>query len=153
VAKERSEASPYPSKYAPGAWVSAAQRLAELMCERQALSKKQALPLRFWQLPHWEAEYRKQLRFANALFKLFRPAAVGVALRTPRGRKVYSLGATWFDDAVRAADERLAREEAALREIQEAARANPPPPAAGPAPQTRPAFTGGKSTANKLKGL
>lgn len=151
--KKRSEASPYESKYAsPGTWISAAQWLAEMLCARQAALRKEALPHYFWRLSQFEPEFRKQLRFANALFKLYRPAAVGIALRTPRGKKIYSLGNPWFDEEVKRADAKLAKDEVALRAIQEKA-AETTPPVAAPPPQTRPAFTSGKSAASKLKGL
>jgi hypothetical protein len=143
----------YDSKFDPGEKVRVEQWLAEYMCERAARSAGVELPLRFWRTdPVWEKKYAHQLRSAKTLLKLYDPKAISLALRSPQGKKVYSLAAKWFDDLVKVEQGRLnthavLKQEAAVRREVQA-------PAADPSlPTTRPAFSGGKSTLSKLEGL
>lgn len=124
----------YESLFAPNTYVTAAQFLGEYVVNRKAKSQGIDLPLRFWSRDtpgysaHWEKELRRQIREANALAKLYSPAAISKALRSKEGRKVLSLGAPWLDDLCKVEQAKLDRE-AALRaaEPQELVAKQPDP--------------------------
>ena len=99
---ERTDNRRFASIYSPGSFVTAAQYLAEYVCGRQARAKHITLPAHFWKtMPEWEKQYLLQLRHANALLKIYEPAAVSAALRSKEGQKVLSLGAKWLDDMIK----------------------------------------------------
>jgi hypothetical protein len=152
MAKQPSDASRYQSRYG-GGWITAAQWIAELMCERQAKKDGRGLVMKFWLQPQWKKPFAMQLRLANGLMKIYQPAAISRALRSPRGRGAYSLAAGWLDELFAQEQAELDRKQAQAEE----ARAEPPQP---PAEQTdkqpespRPAFTPGKSKINKLRDI
>ena len=57
----------YPSRYSPGKGVTAAQYIAELVCEKRAISLHRDLPIKFWNLPEWKGYYLYQIKLANKL--------------------------------------------------------------------------------------
>lgn len=86
----------YDSAYG-GGQITAAQFLAEFMVARLARVKGVRLPLKFWNLPAWKRTYRLQLLHAYSVLKLYSPEAVSRALRSPEGKKAFSLNAPWLD--------------------------------------------------------
>jgi hypothetical protein len=159
MASKRSAASKYPSKYGKSRWVTAAQWLAELMCERRARAERKTLPPEFWKDGFWGAVYRQQVAAANRLMRRFDQdgsgtgaAAVSAFLRGERGRTCYSLAGAWVVPLVEAAHKAVAF------------RRGGPAPAPGPDPEPEPepppvvtgartAFVPRRSTLNKLEGL
>lgn len=97
MAENRSDSSRYESRYG-GGWITPAQFLAEVMCERSAKSSNLDLPPKFWNLPIWKKEFLKQLNLANKLISKYEPSLISKALRTPQGKKIFSLGAKWLKD-------------------------------------------------------
>jgi hypothetical protein len=95
MAKQRSENSKYESRHG-GGWITPAQFLAELMCERFAKKNGQDLPPKFWYKNPWKKEFFKQLSIANKLLERYDPAIVSKALRSSEGKKIFSLGAPWL---------------------------------------------------------
>lgn len=95
MAKERSDNSKYQSRHG-GGWITPAQFLAELMCERFAKKNGQDIPPKFWYKDPWKKEFFKQLSIANRLLEKYDPAIVSKALRSPEGKKIFSLGAPWL---------------------------------------------------------
>lgn len=95
MAKERSDNSKYQSRHG-GGWITPAQFLAELMCERFAKKNGQDIPPKFWYKDPWKKEFFKQLSIANRLLEKYDPAIVSKALRSPDGKKIFSLGAPWL---------------------------------------------------------
>jgi len=91
----------YPSRYSDDKKVTAAQYLAELMCERQAEKNKKELPKRFWNLPHWTKKFKSQLFAAYGLLKLYDEAAIIRALKSKEARYIYSLRAPTLDDIIK----------------------------------------------------
>ena len=77
--------------------VGSAQYLAEIMIERQAKKQGLNLPNNFWNKDEWKRNYMIQLRLAYSLLKLYCVEAILIALKTPQGKKIYSLGAKWLD--------------------------------------------------------
>jgi hypothetical protein len=94
---EKSQKSNFQSAYG-GGYISAAQYLAEVACERIAAKDKKALPPKFWNLDSWKKIFLMQIRFANSLLKLYAPQAIVAAFR--RSKNVYSLGAKFWDKAL-----------------------------------------------------
>lgn len=96
MGKKRTEASRYPSKYAPKGWVTPAQYIIELICEKKALSEGRALSLKFWNNPEWAKFFREQTVQANGLLKHYSDKAIIRALQDRRTNKTYSLRAPWL---------------------------------------------------------
>ncbi len=95
MAKERSKNSRYESRHG-GGWITPAQFLAEVMCERYAKQNRQDIPPKFWYKEPWKKEFFKQLSLANKLLEKYDPALVSKALRSSEGKKIFSLGAPWL---------------------------------------------------------
>lgn len=93
MAKNRSEKSPFPSIYSPGSFVSTSQFLGELVCQRAAYKEHKDLPQKFWELKKWRQYLVFQLKLANQLLKEYKGEIIIKALRDPKGRTIYSLGA------------------------------------------------------------
>lgn len=70
MAKKRTEKCIFPSRYSAGTWVTPAQYLAEILCERRAVSLQTTLPQKFWELDVWNKFYTYQIRLVNALLKI-----------------------------------------------------------------------------------
>ena len=91
----------YPSRYSDDKKVTAAQYLAEFMCERQAQKNKKELPKRFWNLPHWTKKFKSQLFAAYGLLKLYDEVAIIRAVKSKEARYIYSLRAPTLDDIIK----------------------------------------------------
>lgn len=66
----------YPSKYSDN-YVTLAQFLAEMMCERRAASLKVDLPRYFWDsAEEWKSYYFYQLKLANKLLAVYNPGHI-----------------------------------------------------------------------------
>lgn len=97
MAKQRTEKSKYPSRYSPQGFVTAAQYVVELCCEKKARKEKKDLPTQFWQLPEWQKFYKSQVNSANKLVKQYGELAVIAALKNPKSSWMYSLRCTGFE--------------------------------------------------------
>jgi len=95
VPENQSDKSRYQSHYG-GGYVSPAQYIAELLCERIAASKGKNLTVKFWNSNEWKKPFIVQLLAANSLLKIYKPQAIIAGLR--RSPKTYSLHAKWLDD-------------------------------------------------------
>jgi len=103
---EKTDNRCYPSKYSPGKYVTGAQYVIELICERKAALNGEVLSLRFWRNEEWAKEFSSQTRTVNSLLKKYSvKALVHVLHDNPR---IYSLRAAWIkpkiDDAQRLVD-------------------------------------------------
>lgn len=81
--------------------ITAAQYLAEMMCERQAKKEKKDLCKQFWNTDYWIRPFKIQLRFANQLLKIYSCEAITNALKNSQGKNIYSLNAKWLDPLIR----------------------------------------------------
>jgi hypothetical protein len=68
--------SPYPSKYAPGKFVTPAQYINELVCEQAAKREGRELPLYFWKHEEWQKYWGGQVRIINNLLKKYSPKVI-----------------------------------------------------------------------------
>lgn len=109
----------YPSKYSNGKTVSAAQYIAELICERKAKKQKKDLHYRFWLSDEWEKEYKGQIAAAHKLLKKYDAATIVEALNSTHGIKIYSLRAPHLDDIIlRTSELRSKRPQPKLKDIE-----------------------------------
>lgn len=158
MANKRSQASSYPSRYGKSRFVTAAQFLAEVMCERRARAEKKTLPPEFWKDAHWKKVYLQQVTAANRLIKRFDQqgkgtgaAAISAFLRSERGKACYSLLGAWVVPLIEVAHkaavfrQEVRQHESPASAVEEEGLPLP----AGP----RQAFVGKQSVLQKLKRL
>lgn len=93
MADQQNEKFPYKSRFAISLWLTPVQYLAENMVARLATRDKVQLPDYFWKEPAWEKEFIRQSAAAASLLKEYSIEAIIAALRTTRGKQLYSLGA------------------------------------------------------------
>lgn len=89
MSKKRTDLSKYPSRYSPQKWVTAAQYLTELICEKKAQTSGKELPIKFWEFDEWKKYYKWQIGLANKLIKKYDPDALIRALKA--NKRIYSL--------------------------------------------------------------
>lgn len=139
--------STYTSKYTDRK-VTAAQIMAEIMCENLARKEHVALPFKFWNTPKWEKHYKTQLFAANGLLKLYSAEAILCGLRDKRASNIYSLNAPFvLDELFTNEQKRIDREAIML--------ANTPAPEEKVVTLEKPrqTFIRKQSILSKLKGL
>jgi hypothetical protein len=117
LAKERSEKSKYPSRYSPQGWVTAAQYIVELACEKKAKKEKKDLPTQFWKLKDWATFYRSQINTANALVKKYGEQAVIAALKNEKTFWMYSLRAPGFEAIIQQEEQILKVKKSAMEAL------------------------------------
>jgi len=100
MAQSQTEKSSYPSRYSPGAFVTAAQYIIELVCERKAAQNCVDLPMKFWKQKEWAGFFRSQLRKCHKLLKSYDAQAIIEALQDKQCKNVYSLFAPWLEDII-----------------------------------------------------
>lgn len=148
MAKARSAASRFASGYSD-AFVTAAQWVAEKLCERKAAQEKRRLGRQFWKDPEWAAVFRQQVAALQRLIKAHGEAAVVATLKRADVDWCCSAGAKQFRAAVVA--------EAAKQRAAEAARARAeaasPPAEATPPPPPLPAANTFAGPKNRLRDL
>lgn len=105
----------YPSKYSNGKEVSAAQYLAELVCERVAKKNKKDLHYRFWLNKEWEKEYKGQIAAANKLLRRYDLTFIIQALKTDKGQKIYSLRAPHLEPMIEQMESRGQKEKETIQ--------------------------------------
>lgn len=97
MSKQQTQKSNYPSKYAGGGFVTAAQYITEIICEKLAKKNKKTLTLKFWENDDWSKFYRQQIIVANGLLKIYSDKAIVAALRSNKAWSIYSLRAPHLD--------------------------------------------------------
>jgi hypothetical protein len=146
MAAKETEHSRYKSKFG-GGFITAAQFLAEMMCERVEGRKGKHLRWKFWDLPAWKKRYLAQVLQAQRLLKEYDASAIFRALRTREGKVVYSLSAKFLLPMIVAEQDKL--------DLQKAARAKMSPPPGPPPVETKwtppPSFAEKKSIIYKLR--
>jgi hypothetical protein len=91
------------SKYSNGKSVTAAQYIAEFICERIAKKQNKDLHFRFWLSTEWEKEYKGQIAAAHKLLKKYTYRQIIDGLLSSRGLKIYSLRAPHLDGIIQQA--------------------------------------------------
>lgn len=88
VAKQRSKKSNYKSRYG-GEYISAAQYLTELICEKRGEYEGNDLPAQFWRMDKWSRFFREQVGAANDLLSRYSDKAIIAAVG--KLKRLYSL--------------------------------------------------------------
>jgi hypothetical protein len=125
--------------------VSAAQYIAERICEHLAKKDRTELCYQFWSTTKYKKVFLYQVQLANGLLKLYKAEAIIAALR--KHPNIYSLGATFLDQYIKLEEEDLTRREMKISETKQEEII--PDITAKP----RPVFTDKKSTISKLRDL
>lgn len=100
---QQTSKSKYPSRYSPQKFVTAAQYILELVCEKQALYQKKELPAQFWKLPEWQTIFVRQLRRVHSLLKKYPESAI---IATVNKYNIRTTLIPWFEDKIKV-EERL----------------------------------------------
>lgn len=114
MTKQQTEKFRYHSRYSDS-WVSAAQFVTELICEKKAQIDKKDLPAKFWNLPHWKSFFRQQILVANGLLKIYNEVPVIRAVKASYG--LYSLRAPQLDNLLKAEQHKWELEQKNLQAI------------------------------------
>jgi len=96
MAEKYTKKSRYQSRYSPGKYVTAAQYIVEIMCEKNAARDGRDLPAKFWSLPEWAKFFRNQIPAANKLLDKYHAEAIIAALRDKKTWSCYSLRAPFL---------------------------------------------------------
>lgn len=91
MATNQTKKSKYPSKYSPSKYVTAAQYIIELVCEKKAAFDKTNLPVKFWEIPKWKNFFMRNLRQVHKLLKSYDEQAMIAALNSPKFTGCYSI--------------------------------------------------------------
>ena len=97
MASKRSDLSPYPSRYSPGAWITGAQYIVELVCEKLAKHKGKDLPIKFWEIKEWASAFRAQTRAVNQLCKKYDEQVI---ISVVKEKNIFSLRAKWVEQVI-----------------------------------------------------
>lgn len=125
--KSQTEASKYPSRYSPGNYITEAQYITELICEKKAKSQKKELPNKFWNLPEWQKFYRQQILAATSLLRLYKAKAIIAALNNKEAWNIYSLRAPQLDAIIEGESRKLKEIESKEQTIELDTHAKPRP--------------------------
>ena len=90
MAKQPTQKSKYKSRYSDG-YITAAQYILEIVCEKKAAYDKKDLPTYFWKLPEWAAYYKRCLRQTHKLLKTYDERAIIRALKSKESEMKYSI--------------------------------------------------------------
>lgn len=104
----------YPSRYSNEKFVSAAQYITEMICEKKAKIDKEDLHHRFWTNKKWSSFFRNQIATANKLVSKYGEKAVIRALKNPKTERMYSLRAPYLLPIIEQEAEIVSKENSAL---------------------------------------
>ncbi len=100
MSKQQTDKSKYPSKYSPNQYVTEAQFIIELICEKKAKFDNVELPIKFWNLPQWSMFFKRNLRRVHKLLKEYNGKAMLNALNLPEFNNSYSVFTDRFIELV-----------------------------------------------------
>lgn len=107
MAKNRSDKSRYKSP-STGEYCTAAQYIAELMCQRMAENENEgSLAYKFWNTEKWNKAYKHQLVLANRLVKNHDERAIIKVLKSNRGRNIFSLRFPNLEEMIKQAEKEV----------------------------------------------
>ncbi len=109
MSKKRTNKSNYKSP-STGEYCTAAQYIAEIVCQRQAEKDNVGTPAyKFWNTDKWKKSYTHQIILANRLVKKHDERAIIKALKSARGKSIYSLRFPGLEDLIKKEQENLNR--------------------------------------------
>ncbi len=111
MAKEQTEKSRYPSRYGGSDnYVTGAQYIIELICEKKARLSNRTLPLKFWNHPEWSSFYKRWLRQVHLLLKQFDEKAIIGALKDRESGMRWSLHTDFMKGLIEREQEKINKE-------------------------------------------
>tara|TARA_R110002051_G_scaffold307810_1_gene379065 strand:+ start:88 stop:528 length:441 start_codon:yes stop_codon:yes gene_type:complete len=109
VTRKRSDKSKYKSP-STGEYCTAAQYIAEIVCQRQAEKDNVGTPAwKFWNTDKWKKSFTHQIILANRLVKEHDERAIIKALNSARGKSIYSLRFPGLKDIIEKEEKILKR--------------------------------------------
>ena len=99
--EQQTPKSRYKSRYSPDVYVTTAQYIIELVCEKKAKFDRTELPIKFWNLPAWRTFFIKNLRKVHKLLREFDERAIINALNLKCFGNSYSIFTERFLDLVK----------------------------------------------------
>jgi HSP90 family molecular chaperone len=88
---KKTKKSRYKSKYSPNKYVTAAQYIIELLCEKKAKFLNKQLPMKFWAKKEWAKYFQKNLRQVHKLLEFYNEEAIIAALNSMEADRRYSI--------------------------------------------------------------
>ena len=80
----------------------AAQYISEMVCLREAESTNEGQPaFKLWNTDKWKNKYRSQVTKAHQLLKKYDDVAIINALKSNRGKKIYSLRVKFLEPLIK----------------------------------------------------
>ena len=108
MGKNQTSASRYPSRYGGSDnFVTPAQYIIELICEKKAKLDNRTLPLKFWNHPDWSSFYKRWLRQTHKLLKKYDERAVIAALKSKESGLRWSLHTKYMMELIEKEQEKL----------------------------------------------
>lgn len=98
---------------------SPARYITDLMIKRRAAHERLVLPFNYCRIKPFKDWYKFTIVKANSLLKLYSPEAIIRALNTPKGSKIWSLGASWLNEIIEEQEQILKKEEIQRQQINE----------------------------------
>lgn len=123
--------------------ITAAQLIAERLCELIAAQKKTSLVQQFWQDDLWKKVFSWQVVLANRLLKKWSQQALLEALSMPENKRITSLATVRFQNTVAERQKKIDSMAKKVYDTIEVAEPTKP----------REAFSGGKSVLTNLGDL
>lgn len=107
MATNKSDCSKYKSP-STGEYCTAAQYVAELMCQRMAENNNEgSLAYKFWNTKKWKRTYINQVIRANELVEAYDERAIVKFLNSDRGKRIYSLRFPGIEDMIAQEEENI----------------------------------------------
>jgi hypothetical protein len=119
----QTQKSRFPSKYSPGQFVTGAQYIIELLCERKAQLEGKTLVIQFWKQKEWAAFFRSQTNTCNKLIQEYDAIAIIRALTRKERDTTYSLRSPWILPIIKEEQEKYNKEKeiiASLPKVEKA---------------------------------
>ncbi len=107
MSTQQTEKSSYPSIYSPNKYVSAAQYIIELVCQKKAYLEQKHIGSQFWKNKLWANFFKMQLRKCHSLLKKYDEKAIMSALKHKNARNIRSLMAPWLLPLIKEEQEKL----------------------------------------------
>lgn len=90
MSKNKTEKSKWESRYG-GGFVTPAQYIAEVICERLAKKDRLVLSEKFWNKEPWKTRFLLQIRTIHSLLNVYDASAIIAVLSKDKFKHVYSL--------------------------------------------------------------
>ena len=98
MSKVHTDECRYPSRYSPGGFVTEAQYIVELVCEKRARSLNRDLPMLFWKLDEWRKYFVSQTRGVHKLLSKYCGKSI---INCVKRNNIYTLYPAWVEKVIK----------------------------------------------------